>query len=186
MTLGPDDVTRLLHGWHAGDAAARTELVELVYRRVRAIAGSAVRDVGGATMTPTEVAHEALLRLLGGDARFDDRKHFFGVVAKATRQVLIDAARKRLRIKRGGGETPLTLSAADESALVADENLIRIGESLDRLAAAEPRQAEVIELTYFGGLDRETVAGTLGVSVATIDRDLRFGRAWLKVALGDH
>lgn len=179
----PVEITQLLRRWQGGDLVARERLVEAVYAQVRAIAGRTVRANPGATLGATELAHEALARLLGAEASWEDRRHFFNVVAQATRQILVDAARRRLRDKRGGGVVPVSLSAADEQAQVEDEDLLRLHEALEQLAARDPRRAQVIELTYFGGLDREELARTLEVSVPTVDRDLRFGKAWLKRAL---
>src|SRR5690606_13542674 len=97
------ELTRLLRRWQAGDADARERLMGLVYERVRAIAAQSLRQQASATLTPTELAHEALLRLLGAEAGWVDRRHFFHLVAQATRQVLVDHARKRLSEKRGAG-----------------------------------------------------------------------------------
>lgn len=179
----PVEITLLLRQWQGGDLGARERLVEAVYAQVRAIAARSVRANPGATQGPTELAHEALARLLGAEAAWEDRRHFFNVVAQATRQILVDAARRRLRDKRGGGAVPVSLSALDEQAIAEDEDLMRLHEALGQLALCEPRKAQVLELTYFGGLEREEIARALEVSVPTIDRDLRFGRAWLKRAL---
>jgi len=179
----PTDITRLLRQWQDGDLDARERLLEAVYVQVRAIAGRTVRANPGATLGVTELAHEAIARLLGADASWENRRHFFNVVAQATRQVVVDAARRRLRDKRGGGAVALSLSAADEQAQAEDEDLLRLHEALEQLAACEPRKSRALELAYFGGLDREEIARALGVSVPTVDRDLRFGRAWLKRAL---
>jgi RNA polymerase sigma factor (TIGR02999 family) len=179
----PIEITHLLRQWQGGDLVARERLVEAVYAQVRAIAGRTVRANPGATLGATELAHEALARLLGGEATWENRKHFFNVVAQATRQILVDTARRRLRDKRGGGAIAVSLSAADEQAQAEDEDLLRLHEALEQLAARDPRKAQVLELTYFGGLEREELARALEVSVPTVDRDLRFGKAWLKRAL---
>lgn len=179
----PIEITHLLRRWQGGDLAARERLVEAVYAQVRAIAGRSVRANPGATLGATELAHEAFMRLLGGSAPWEDRRHFFNVVAQATRQILVDAARRRMRDKHGGGAVAVSLSAADEVARDEDDDLLRLHEALDQLASREPRKAQVVELTYFGGLEREEVARALEVSVPTVDRDLRFGKAWLKQAL---
>jgi RNA polymerase sigma-70 factor, ECF subfamily len=182
---GPEvpEITRMLRQWQAGDAGARERVVEAVYAQVRAIAGRAARAASGGTLTPTELAHEVLIRLLGAEASWEDRRHFFHVVAQGTRQILIDAARRRLRDKRGGGARQVELSALGDIAVEDDATLLRVNEALEELGRADPRRAQVIELTYFGGFERGEIAQVLGVSVPTIDRDLRFGRAWLKSAL---
>ncbi len=177
------EITQLLRRWQNGEDAAREQLVELVYDQVRAIARGAIRQHPGATLSATDLAHEALMRLLGEQADWEDRRHFYNVIAKATRQILVDAARRRQRHKRGGGMVPETLSAAENVAVSEDENLLRLNEAIEQLIQRDARSAQVIELTYFGGLGRAEVASALGLSVPTIDRDLRFGRAWLKRAL---
>jgi RNA polymerase sigma factor (TIGR02999 family) len=180
----PGEVTRLLAAWRDGDAHAQERLVALVYDRVRAIAGASLRRQPGNSITPTELAHEALIRLLAADASWADRKHFFHVVAQATRQVLVDIARRRLADKRGGGVQPEPFEDALAVAAPAQEaELLRVNDALDALSREDARRAHVVELTYFGGLDREEVARSLDLSIATVDRDLRFARAWLKQAL---
>lgn len=180
----PHEVTRLLRAWQEGDAAARERLMSLVYDRVRAIAAQSLQRQSASTLTPTELAHEALLRLLGADAGWADRRHFFHVVAQATRQVLVDHARKRLAEKRGAGSEALPLSQAEGVGRDdRDADLVRVDEALCELAANDARQARIIEMTYFGGFAREEIAQALETSISTVDRDLRFARAWLKDAL---
>lgn len=178
-----DDVTRLLRAWEDGDTEARDRLMALVYDRVRAIAAQSLQRQAGSTLTPTELAHEALVRLLGSDASWEDRRHFFHVVAQATRQVLVDRARKRLADKRGAGSEALPLSEAAHVEVDLDRELLRVDEALSALGDNDARQARIVELTYFGGFSREEVAQALETSVSTVDRDLRFARAWLKDAL---
>lgn len=174
------EVTRLIAAWHAGDEGAREVLMSLVYENVRAIAGHSLRQMPAATLGATDVAHEALLRLLGADAPWQSRKHFFHVVAQATRQVLVDAARKRMAQKRGGGIEHVELDKAlDAASPHNDATLVRLDEALNELARANARRAQIIELVYFCGLDRSEVARTLDVSEGTVDRDLRLARAWL-------
>lgn len=178
------DLTMLLRRWQQGDADARERLMALVYDRVCAIAAQSLQRQAGSTLTPTELAHEALMRLLGAEAGWVDRRHFFHVVAQATRQVLVDHARKRLSEKRGAGDAALPLSQADGMGqLDRDAELVQVDEALSELARHDPRQGRVIELTYFGGFSRDEVAAALETSVSTVDRELRFARAWLKVAL---
>lgn len=180
------EITQLLRRWQGGDVQAREHLVEAVYHQVRSIAQQALRRANGATLTPTELAHEALLRLLGANASWEDRKHFYNVIAQATRQVLVDAARRRARYKHGENAPPLSLSAASDVAIQEqreDATLLNLNEALERFSKADPRRARVIELSYFANLDREQIAELLECSVATIDRDLRFGKAWLKNTL---
>lgn len=178
------DVTRLIAAWRAGDSAARTALVERVYANVRAIAAQSLRQMPGATLSATDLAHEALIRLLGTRADWNDRRHFFHVAAQATRQILVDAARQRLAGKRGGGAERVELDAALEVIGSGDDaELLRIDDALRDLQQADTRRAQMIELVYFGGLNRAEVAATLAVSEGTVDRDLRLARAWLRAAL---
>lgn len=179
----PHVLTRLLRAWQDGDAGARERLMSLVYDRIRAIAAQSLQRQAGSTLTPTELAHEALVRLLGSEAAWEDRRHFFHVVAQATRQVLVDRARKRLADKRGAGDEALPLSEAEHVGAELDQELVRVDDALSALGANDARQARIVELTYFGGFSREEVAQALETSVSTVDRDLRFARAWLKDAL---
>src|SRR5574337_97431 len=168
------DLTQLILAWRGGDEAARAALVERVYANVRAIAAQSLRQTPGATFSTTEVAHEALLRLLGTDADWQDRRHFFHVAAQATRQVLVDAARRRLSVKRGAGAEHVELEhALDQPIPEADASLVQLDAALHDLQHSDPRRAQIIELVYFGGLGRAEVASSLALSETTVDRDLR-------------
>ncbi len=178
------DITRLLVAWRGGDVQAREALMQRVYANVRAIAMQSLRSMPGATLSATDLAHEALLKLLGSNLDWADRRHFYHVAAQATRQVLVDAARKRLADKRGAGAEHVEIDAAIDLAATADDDqLVRIDEALSELALNDQRRAQTIELVYFGGLSRPEVAAALAVSEGTVDRDLRLARAWLKTAL---
>ncbi|MBL0162660.1 MAG: sigma-70 family RNA polymerase sigma factor [Xanthomonadales bacterium] len=181
---GDHDVTQLIASWRAGDDGAREALMSLVYANVRAIAGQSLRQMPGATLSATDLAHEALIRMLGSDAPWASRKHFYHVVAQATRQVLVDGARKRMANKRGGGAEHVELDAALNLGTVQnDSTLMRLDGALNELADSNARRAQMIELVYFCGLNRIEVAATLDVSEGTVDRDLRLARAWLRTAL---
>jgi RNA polymerase sigma-70 factor, ECF subfamily len=178
------ELTGLMRSWQGGDAAAGDQLLALVYPRVRAIAAQALHGRREATLAPTELAHEALLRLLGDEPDWQDRQHFFHLVAQAVRQILVDHARRRLADKRGGGQQALPLSAADQVPQPDQASaLLRVDEALSDLAAVDPRRARIVELVYFGGWSRAEIAQALAISEGTVDRDLRFARAWLKQAL---
>lgn len=178
------DVTRLIVAWRDGEEGAREALIDRVYANVRAIAAQSLRRVSGATLSTTDLAHEALLRLLGSDASWEDRRHLFHVVAQATRQVLVDAARRRLAGKRGSGAIHVDIDAvADLATPSTDRELLRLNDALEDLVREDPRRARIIELVYFGGLSRQEVSATLEVSEATVDRDLRLARAWLRSAM---
>lgn len=176
-------VTRLLHAWSGGDGVAGERLTELVYAQVRAIAGKHLRQFGQRlTLQPTELAHELFLRLIDADMAWQDRRHFYGVVGVAMRRILVDAARARGSDKRGGGQVHVTLSAA-ENAAEDDADAVALEEALDALRELDARKCEIVELNYLLGLKREEIAEVVGVSVPTVDRELRFARAWLKQKL---
>ncbi|MCG6117167.1 MAG: ECF-type sigma factor [Aquimonas sp.] len=177
------ELTLLMRSWQSGDINAGERLLALVYPRVRAIAAQAIRAQHGATLSATELAHEALIRLLADIPDWQDRQHFFHVVAQATRQILVDQARRRLAEKRGGGQAHLPLSAADFAMPAQEAELLRVDDALSSLALLDPRQARIVEMVYFGGFSRAEIARALALSEGTVDRDLRFARAWLKQAL---
>ncbi len=182
--LQPKDITVLLAEWRQGDPVALDALMRQVYANVHAIAARSLRAMPAATLSATDLAHEALVRMLGGEVDCVDRHHFFRVAAQATRQVLIDAARKRLATKRGGDVRRVELDEARHvAANDADARLLHVDEALRDLATRNARHAQIIEMVYFGGLERTEVAAALGLSDTTIDRDLRLARAWLKTAL---
>jgi RNA polymerase sigma factor (TIGR02999 family) len=138
------------------------------------------------TLQPTELAHELFLRLIGADIAWTDRRHFYGVVSVAMRRILVDSARARASDRRGGGSLHVTLSAAEYAADAAseqDSDAFALDEALDALRKLDERKCEVVELTYLLGLKREEIADVVGVSVPTVDRELRFARAWLKEKL---
>lgn len=174
----------LLSEWRRGDPTALDALMRHVYANVRAIAARSLRAMPGATLSATDLAHEALLRLLGSDMQCIDRHHFFRVAANATRQVLIDTARKRRAGKRGGNPAHVELDEAHAVAAPGnDAQLLRLDDALRDLAVHNERHAQMIELVYFGGFNRVEVAAALNLSDTTVDRDLRVARAWLKDAL---
>jgi RNA polymerase sigma factor (TIGR02999 family) len=130
----------------------------------------------------TALVNEAYLRLAGSELEFNDRVHFFAVAAKLLRQILVDHARTQNRQKRGAGVQKLTL---DESIMVAaaQPGLVELDDALQRLAANDPRKSEVVELIYFGGLTYDETAAALGISQATVHRELRMAKAWLYTEL---
>lgn len=174
------DVTVLLHAWGQGDAAAASRLTDLVYAQVRAMAGKHLRQASsGLTLQATELAHEMFLRLLEAEVDWRDRRHFYGVVSAALRNILIDTARARGAEKRGGGQIHVTLSAADE-VVQSGSDAMALDSALNALRARDERKHEIVEFHYLLGLKREEIAEVVGISVPTVDRELRFARAWLK------
>jgi RNA polymerase sigma-70 factor (ECF subfamily) len=177
-----DVVTDLLARWGKGDRAALDELLPLVYRELHKMAKRQMaQQREGHTLQTTAVIHEAYLKLAGGvEQDWESRGHFFAVAAKAMRQVLVDHARKGRAEKRGGavGMIPATEGLATEMG-PAEEMLAPDG-ALGALSKSYPRQAEVVELRYFGGLSVEDTARTLKVSPETVTRDWRFARSFLR------
>ena len=177
----PADVTRLLAQWANGDRRAMDALISVVYAELRAIAEGYLRhERRGHTLQPTALVHEAWLRLVKQDpVAFEHRKQFYALAAQAMRRILVDHARMTTAEKRGGGavRTPL-----DEAVLpVTDRHveLLALDQALQQLAKVSERQAQIIELRYFGGLRLEEIADLMDVSAATISRDERSAAAWL-------
>jgi RNA polymerase sigma factor (TIGR02999 family) len=173
-------ITSLLLQWRAGRSDAGHVLQERIYDELKRMARARIRSDGAPpTLNATALVHEAVSRLLGNDADWQSRSHFFALAALQMKSVLIDHARRHSAEKRGGDWQRVTLG--DEAvALDDDERLLALSAALERLAAAEPRAAQVIELTYFGGMPAADIAAHLGIGVRTAERDLGFARAWLK------
>ena len=178
----------LLAASRAGDAAAFDQLFARVYRELAQVAHRVRRTSSGAeTLDTTALVHEAYLKLLPGreeKVAWTDRAHFLAIAARAMRQVLVNAAHARLSQKRGGGAVPVPLEDAPVAAPVRPEHLVALDEALERLAALDARQAQVVEARVFAGLTAEETAEALGVSVPTVQRDWRAARAWLARELG--
>ncbi len=175
------DITQLLAQWADGDRGALDALMPAVYIQLRRIAGSYLRrERSGHTLQPTALVHEAWLRLVEQDpAGFDHRKQFYALAAQAMRHILVDHARTVSAAKRGGGAEKIAL---DDTVLPVPDRtleLLALDEALGQLGRVSKRQAQVIELRYFAGLNLEEIADLLGVSAATISRDQRAAEAWL-------
>lgn len=184
MHMPGADITRLLDLAGGGDREAWNRLVELVYPDLKRLARNAFTERNSHTLDTTALVHECYLRLERADGAPRDRGHLMSLAVRIMRQVLIDHARERLAVKRGGGAP-----AADVAKVqVADTGqfvlLVEIDAALDRLAAVEPRQAQVFECRYFGGLNDADTALTLGTSPSTVHRDWDAARAWLAENVG--
>lgn len=184
LTTAPS-LTQLLNAWRAGDAAAPERLVPQIYVELRAIAAQQFRRASDPsnTLQPTALVHEAWLRMGEGNREFTDRKHFFALAALTMRGILVDRARAAQSAKRGGLAKRVTLSPGELALSDDGEELLLLHEALAQLAVVDRRSAQVLELHYFGGLERLEVAELLGVSQRTVDRSLSLGRAWLARAL---
>jgi RNA polymerase sigma factor (TIGR02999 family) len=180
------DVTRILADIERGDRQAAGELLPLVCDDLRKLAAARLaREAPGQTLQPTALVHEAYLRLLGGDPDrpFDGRRHFFAAAAEAMRRILIDRARDRARLKRGGGRRRVQL---DLDALLAEppgDDFLALDEALTVLAGEDPTAAGLVQLRVFAGLTLGQAAEALGVSRRTAERDWTYARAWLCEAL---
>lgn len=174
-------VTQLLLRWRAGDSHALDELMPLVYGELRRLAAHYMRgERAGHTLQTSALVNEAYLRLAGlEEVRWQDRAHFFAVAAQAMRRVLVDHARRRGNLKRGGEAHKVAL---DEALTVSSERaaeVVALDEALSRLAEVAPRKSRLVELRFFGGLSVEETAEVLQVSPGTVMRDWTFARAWL-------
>jgi RNA polymerase sigma factor (TIGR02999 family) len=179
------DISGLLRRWSAGDEGARDELIPLVYGRLRELAHHRLRAAPGEnSLNTTALVHEAYIRLVDAPRlELPDRARFLALVSEVMRNFLIDRARARVAAKRGGGAMPLPL---EESLWVSDENietLVELDDALQRLQELSPRQGQLLQHRYFGGLTLEESAAALGVSLATAKRELRLARAWLALEL---
>ncbi|MEO8563087.1 MAG: ECF-type sigma factor [bacterium] len=176
-------VTELLRAWGAGDAGASEELVPLLYAELRRQARRALRrEREGHTLQATALVHEAWLRLDGQhESHWESRSQFLAVAAQMMRRVLVDHARTRRALKRGGGGTLVTLGDALHAVAPNDQmDVIALDDALARLATLDPRKARLVELRYFAGLSIPEAAEALGVSLATVGREWAVARMWLR------
>ncbi len=174
----PGAVTRLLEAWSRGDLQARDELMPAVYQELRRRAAAYLRrERPGHTLRPTDLVHEAYLRLSAQNAGFKNREQFFGVASRLMRRILVDHARARAAGKRGGG---LRVTLAEEMAVQPPHaDLLELDTALDELASLDERQGQLVELRFFGGLTLEEAARVLGVSLGTAKSDWAHAKAWL-------
>lgn len=179
------DITRILSQIESGDPAAAEQLLPIVYDELRRLAAAKLaREKPGQTLDATALVHEAYLRLVGDDA-FTDRRHFFRVAAEAMRQILIDRARRKLRIRHGGDRQRVPLTEVEPAAETPAQQLLDIDEALEQFSSLEPLKAELVKLRYFAGLSEADVAAALGISRATASRYWNYARAWLISAVED-
>ncbi len=180
------DVTQILSAIEAGDPNAAAELLPLVYDELRRLAAARLtEEKPGQTLQPTALVHEAYLRLVGPAAnpRWEGRGHFFAAAAEAMRRILVESARRKQAIKRGGDGERVVLDPEQFAAPERPEDILALDEALDQLARDEPRVAELVKLRYFAGLTIPQAAGVLGVAPRTADAWWAFARAWLLAKL---
>lgn len=180
-----DDVTRLLQAAGQGDGQALADLLRVVYRELRQLAASwLARTPPGQTLQPTALVHEAFVRLVGRDkVDWQNRGHFFFAASRAMRDILVEQARSKARLKRGGNRQRVNL---DNLVLAVDapgDELLALDEALQRFEAEYPWEHRIVMLRFFGGMTNEETARALAVSLRTVERDWRFARAWLHETL---
>ena len=175
------DLTRALGDWQRGDAAAAQVVFTLVYDDLRALARRQLaRLEPGQTLAPTALVHEAYLRFVNRTApHVVDRQHFFAVAARAMRHVVIDYIRRRQALKRDGGRLVALEGSVADNAVTSPVDLIALDEALNRLELLDPRQARIVDMRYFGGIDLEEIADHLQISPRTVKREWQKARAFL-------
>jgi len=175
------DVTRVLERAQKGDPNAAAELLPLVYDELRRLAAAKMaHERPDQTLQPTALVHEAWLRLFGNrNQEWHGRAHFFGAAAEAMRRILVDRARERQALKRGGRLERVDVDALELPSPMPDDQLLALDEALDRLATVDTRAAEMVKLCFFVGLTQEEAARELGISLSTAERVWGFARAWL-------
>ena len=178
---GLGDVTGLLVRWSQGDHSVLEQLTPLIYSDLLRVARARLRrEYGECTLEPTALVHEAYLRLADQkNLHAENRVHFYAIAANTMRRVLIEHARKRAAQKRGGG-IRITLQTGMGVAEERAPDLVLLDEALSRLSAIDARKSHVIEYKFFGGLSTEEIGQILGISVATVGRELRLGQAWIR------
>jgi RNA polymerase sigma-70 factor (ECF subfamily) len=187
MAAPASEITALLAAAQSGDEAETNHIVPLVYEELRRLARRHMAGQRrGHTLQTTDLVNEAYLKLINvKGAAWKDRLHFFAVASRAMRCVLVDHARRRAYAKRGGNPVRVSLSEAGQVCVPRTADVVAVDEALSRLAAVDPRKAQIVELRYFGGLSVEEIAQLLDLSSRTIKREWRWARAWLYRELGE-
>ncbi len=188
------DVTRILSQIESGDPAAAEQLLPLVYEELRKLAAAKLaQENPGQTLQATALVHEAYLRLVGQEpggrgqdaVNWNSRGHFFGAAAEAMRRIIVEQARHRGRLKRGGRRQRVDLDSACSIQEPPSLDILALDEALTKLAATEPAKADLVKLRFFAGLTMPQAANALGVSLATAERYWTFAKAWLYSELAD-
>lgn len=175
------NITQLLLQWRRGDQSALDELMPLVYEELRRLARQCMRgEHAGHTLQTTALVNEAYLRLVNSSrVQWQDRAHFFAIASQLMRRVLVDEARKRHNLKRGGEYTRVTIDQVELSSQPRDVDLLALDQALDGLAEFAPRKSKVVELRFFGGLSIEETALVMGISTDIVKREWRTAKLWL-------
>jgi RNA polymerase sigma factor (TIGR02999 family) len=185
MEQAPEQATQILDAINAGDGRAAEELLPLVYDELRRLAAVRMAQQPGQTLQATALVHEAWLKLAGASkSRWRDRQHFFRAAAEAMRQILIDRARRRLRLRHGQGQPRVGLHDLQIAAPEKDEVLVQLDEALAELRASSPERAEIVNLRFFAGLSEAEIADILRISERSVQRQWSYARAWLFARIG--
>lgn len=180
------DITQLLRSWTDGDEKSLEQLTPLVYEQLHQIADRVFRNENAAhTLQPTALVNEAFLQMVNADVDWQNRSHFFALAARMMRRILVNHAKSKHAAKRGGNAAKVLIDDVALAAPEVGEELLNLDEAISQLAAIDARKADVLELHYFGGLTYEEMSEVLGLSSSTLDREIRFARAWLRAKLDE-
>ena len=186
MQNTPEEMTRVLNGIRSGSpAAAAEELLPLVYQALRHLAAvHMAREQPGQTLQATALVHEAWMRLSRqAGQRWENRGHFFAAAAEAMRRILIEGARRKARIKHGGGQLRVDLDELQLAAASPDEQMLLLDEALGKLQLEDPQKCRIVVMKFFGGMSGAEIAGVLGVTERTVERQWAFAKAWLLIEI---
>jgi RNA polymerase sigma-70 factor, ECF subfamily len=179
------EITELLAAWSSGQREAMDQLIPLVYQQLLSLARRRMSlEAPDHTLRPTELVHEAYLRLIRSEIPAKNRAHFYAICAQLMRRILVDHARASLREKRGGGAAKVPLEGMDVVSSGSPEQVLAIHEALEKLAELDARKAQIVEMVVFGGIEQDIAAEALDISPATLRRDLKLAKAWLYQAIG--
>jgi len=182
------EITLMLQAVERGEKKASEELLPLVYEELRRLAASRMaRQPPGHTLQATALVHEAWLRLTDeNDRSWEGRAHFFGAAAVAMRQILVEKARRKARLKHGGGQQPLNIDDLQLAQVIPDERILQIHEALEQLEAEYPERSRIVVLKYFSGLTNKEVAGIMGIGERSVDRHWACAKIWLMRQIETH
>lgn len=181
MHSNAKDVTLILQAASDGDEEKLNQLLAMLYEELRTVAGMKMaREAAGHTLQPTALVHEAWLRLVSAEDRsWKNRSYFFAAAAEAMRRILIEHARRKARLKHGGGQERLNIEEVDLSGSEPDEQILLVNDALEQLEKEHPERARIVVLKYFGGMTNKEVAETLGISERSVDRHWVCAKTWL-------
>jgi RNA polymerase sigma factor (TIGR02999 family) len=174
-------ITRILKAAAKGDPEAAKDLLPLVYNKLRSLARAKLRSLPpGQTLQPTALVHEAYINLVGKeDPGWDSKGHFFGAAARAMRDILVDQARRKGALKRGGDQVRISMDEAEPAFEAPSADILAVDEAVKLLEKEDPRKGQIVNLRYFARMSTAETAAALGISVATVGREWRYIRAWL-------